>query len=47
MFVAQTRNSPFAAALAFATSASIDALPTIRPALPAGKYGVAEPNVNS
>src|SRR6187549_2135833 len=47
MFVDHTRKRPLARAVAAATSPSILARPMTRPALPAGKYALGEPNVNS
>src|SRR5262245_53238426 len=47
MIVDQTRNRPSALAFAAATSPSVFADPTRRPAFPAGKYGLPDPNVNS
>ena len=45
MIVDQTRNRPSALAFAAATSVSIFALPTTRPAFPAAKYAPSDPNV--
>src|SRR5215468_9411928 len=47
MIVDQTRNRPSALAFAAATLPSAFTPPTTRPAFPAAKYGLVDPNVNS